>query len=368
MSCKGVEATLSLSNKDINEESIFNFIKEAPKLFVYLTTRCNFNCLYCYLGNRLKQKLDFSLSDVINIINIFAELEGEKNITFLGGEPLLYRELGTLLKYAKEKRYYVQLDTNGFYSIRDALEGELDYIDEVSISLDGASPSIHDKLRVKGSFNRAIENIVYLKKKDKKIRATTTVTKLNLLEMPQIIELIRKLDIDYLNLHLLSLNGYARYHPELWVTPEEWFSLIFKIWNSDLRIRFPLAYLPENLVINEENSLKSLLNCECEKLSRLSLFPDGKVYCCSLLFDTDLNVGIYDFNKKTILVRPGSELYLIRTQKSCIAKDFIVQQDGFINICRFKKIENNDKLYGDIIRKIREFMINRIDINSSVNY
>jgi MoaA/NifB/PqqE/SkfB family radical SAM enzyme len=336
------------------QRNLLTFLKKIPKLFIYLTTKCNFDCHHCYLGERLKQPQEFGLEDVMNIIRLFSNFKGEKDITFLGGEPLLYSKIGDVLKYAKEMGYYVRVDTNAFLMIVDILGNWLDYVDEVSISLDGASPEVHDSLRRKGSFNRVIKNIEKLKRKDKIVRVTTTVTNLNIHEILKLPFLLKNLGVDLLNLHLLSLNGNARNHPELWVTPSRWMSLITEIWKSEFKIRFPLAYLPENLVEDFKRNFKNLFACEIKRISRLSFFPDAKVYCCSLLFDTDLNIGIYDFSKKTVLLNDNSEYFLAKTQHSCIAKDFTPQEEGFVNICRFKKIQNWERRYQSLIEKIEE--------------
>jgi len=331
---------------------VLEIITRAPKLFIYLTTKCNMYCRHCYLGFRLKQDLKFHPN---NVINIFSGVAGEKDVTFLGGEPTLYPEINKILRFAKERGYYVRLDTNGFYNTNLMQKMELEYIDEVSISLDGSTPNIHDTIRMPGSFESVVQNIKYLKNIGKNIRVITTVMKPNLLDVLKIAKFVEDLGVNTLNLHLLSINGNARKYPKLWVLPKEWLCLIFKLWNMKRRnlvIRFPLAYLPNDLI--EDN--KNFLECECNKLLRLSFFPDGKVYCCSLLFDTNLNVGYYDFKKRTILLQPNSEFHLIKENKECIAKEFMTQQNGFVPLCRFKKIKTSEKEFNKLISKIGEIL------------
>ena len=310
---------------------------------------------HCYLGVRLKQNLKFHPNEVINILEIFSGVAGEKDITFLGGEPTLYPDINKILKYAKDMGYYVRLDTNGFYNIHIMQRIKSEYIDEISISLDGSAPNIHDNIRIHGSFESAIQNIRYLKSIGKNVRVITTVMKPNLLDVPKLAKVVEDLGVSTLNLHLLSINGNARRYPELWVSPKEWLCLIYKLWNmkwKNLVIRFPLAYLPKDLV--EYN--KKFLECECNKLSRLSFFPDGKVYCCSLLFDKNLNVGYYDSERAIILPQPNSEFHIIKENKECIAKKFTTQQNGFVTLCRFKKIETSEKKFNRLISRIGEIL------------
>ena len=336
-------------------KNLLEIITHTPKLFIYLTTKCNMHCRHCYLGFRLKQDLRFSPKDVINILSVFSKFPGKKDVTFLGGEPILYPEINEILKYARDIGYYVRLDTNGFYNTYIIQRIKLEYIDEISISLDGSVSNIHNYIRTPGSFELAIQNIRYLKNIGKNIRIITTVMKPNLSDVPKIAKFVEDLGVTTLNLHLLSINGNARKYPELWVSPKEWLCLIYKLWNmkwKDLVIRFPLAYLPKGLI--EYN--KNFLECECSELSRLSFFPDGKIYCCSLLFDTNLNVGYYNSERGMMLLQPNSELHVIKKNNKCIAKKFITQQNGFEPLCRFKKIETSEKKFNKLISKIGEII------------
>lgn len=335
--------------------NLIEIITHIPKLFIYLTTKCNMHCKHCYLGSRLKEDLRFSPNDVINILDIFSEFRGKKDVTFLGGEPTLYHDINKILKYARDMGYYVRLDTNGFYNIYIMQRIKLKYVDEINISLDGSVPNIHDSIRIHGSFESAIQNIKYLISIRKNVRVITTVMKPNLLNVPKLAKVVENLGVSNLNLHLLSINGNARRYPELWVSPKEWLCLIYKLWNmkwKNLVIRFPLAYLPKNLV--EYN--KKFLECECNDLSRLSFFPDGRVYCCSLLFDTNLNVGYYNSERAIILLQPNSEFHIIKENKECIAKKFTTQQNGFVTLCRFKKIETSEKKFNRLISRIGEIL------------
>ena len=76
---------------------------------LFLTLKCNQNCRYCH---RFLGIDEVSFEDNKRIINKIAE-DGIKNMTFTGGEPLLYPNIIELVKLAKEKGLKVKLITNG---------------------------------------------------------------------------------------------------------------------------------------------------------------------------------------------------------------------------------------------------------------
>ena len=187
----------------IDDVDLFAYLRQSPKIFIYLTTKCVLNCKHCYLGHRLQRDKRFCSSDVLNILDLFSELDGEKDVTFLGGEPVLYPEINKILQCAKGNSYYVRLDTSGFYSKKTLDLINLKSVDQISFSLDGSSAEIHDAIRIPGSFNRVIDNIYVAKEKGCKVRITMTVMKQNLSDVVKVAKLIRNLGVSLLNLHLL---------------------------------------------------------------------------------------------------------------------------------------------------------------------
>ena len=81
----------------------------------------------------------------------------------LGGENFMHREWPRMIRYAKEKnpRCFVFTSTNGHY-FRTAKEREefaTCGLDGVVFSIDGATPETYVKYRVRGDFNRVIDNL-----------------------------------------------------------------------------------------------------------------------------------------------------------------------------------------------------------------
>jgi GTP 3',8-cyclase len=66
-------------------------------LRVSVTDRCNYRCVYCRTGNDGAQYSELPLVDYLRIIRIFVSLGIEK-VRLTGGEPLLRRDLTTLIR------------------------------------------------------------------------------------------------------------------------------------------------------------------------------------------------------------------------------------------------------------------------------
>jgi MoaA/NifB/PqqE/SkfB family radical SAM enzyme len=91
------------------------------------------------------------------------------NVHIQGVEPLLYKNIDLLLCKIYKGRG-ISITTNGWF-LQNHIEDISKYCSSISVSLDGASAELHDKIRgVPGSFNRALEGIKLLRNTNKKIK------------------------------------------------------------------------------------------------------------------------------------------------------------------------------------------------------
>lgn len=85
-----------------------------PTVFVRLTA-CNLRCTYC------DTKYSYFEGENRELDHILAEIDSHKapNVCITGGEPLLQKEVHTLMKTLCDKGYLVSLETSGSKSIKD---------------------------------------------------------------------------------------------------------------------------------------------------------------------------------------------------------------------------------------------------------
>ncbi|MDD5729511.1 MAG: radical SAM protein [Candidatus Omnitrophica bacterium] len=150
-----------------------------------VTKRCNCNCLYC-AGNNEEE--DLKTGQMLEIID-FAYAAGARYISFTGGEPLLRRDFSTIADYSHNKGIFNKLNTNGL--LLSEKINEIKNIDLIHLSLDGPQ-DIHDSVRGRGTFQRALSGLEAARAHNKKLILSTVLSKYNLQYLEQIFELCKK--------------------------------------------------------------------------------------------------------------------------------------------------------------------------------
>lgn len=78
--------------------------------------RCNLRCPFCHNMELVTNPEHFPTFQVDEILKFLNERKGKLNgVAITGGEPLLNKDIGELLKLIKELGYPIKLDTNGFF-------------------------------------------------------------------------------------------------------------------------------------------------------------------------------------------------------------------------------------------------------------
>ena len=169
-------------------------------LFWESTIRCNLTCAHCRrIESDEQAHRDLSTAQAIVLIEQLAELgRGQPMmpvLVFSGGEPLCREDLFQLVKHACSLGITAALATNGTLIDESAAEQISNSgIARVSVSLDGATAEVHNKLRqLEGSFERAIEGIGYLRDQKVPFQINITLTKHNAGQLEDIYELAKSL-------------------------------------------------------------------------------------------------------------------------------------------------------------------------------
>lgn len=128
--------------------------KKVPlNVMLSVTNRCLSRCRYCNIPNRKQNELTtgqiFSLIDQINEM-------GCQRLGLWGGEPLVREDIGEIIDYAKHRRLFVTLDSNG-YLIPHRIN-LLRNLDHLILALDGPQDT-HDLNRESGSFQKTMAAI-----------------------------------------------------------------------------------------------------------------------------------------------------------------------------------------------------------------
>jgi len=160
------------------------------------TARCNLEpaCPMCIGPDRsITNELDTGKWK--RVIGFFAD-RGTTDITFTGGEPLVRKDIGFLLEYAKSCGMRVTLSTNAL-RLPDHLENVANYVDEIGIPIDGPIWEIHSKLRPGGEqqLEAAISAVSLIQEANPQIEITirTVTTAVNIDNLDELGNLLEEL-------------------------------------------------------------------------------------------------------------------------------------------------------------------------------
>jgi len=166
---------------------------------VEVTTRCHLKCTICEHTYWSEKGRDMSFEEFKGIIDQFPKL---KWIGLTGiGSSFLNRDYLRMLRYLKSKSIYVEL-FDSFTQIDEKVAKELIEIgvDKVCLSIEAATKETYEKIRVGASFDKvlaSVRSLISLKKEMKtpipELWFHYIVTKDNVYEMPQFVELVASL-------------------------------------------------------------------------------------------------------------------------------------------------------------------------------
>lgn len=155
-----------------------------------LLYRCNLECKMCPFWRREDEEL-LGLADEIRIMDSLARA-GVSFLGFEGGEPLLRKDVGEILREA-HARFHTSLVTNGWL-LENRLDEIAPHLDLLFVSLDGIGET-HDRLRgIPRSFERAVRGMRASRSEVPTV-ISHTVTRDNLDHAEKVVELAEQLDV-----------------------------------------------------------------------------------------------------------------------------------------------------------------------------
>ena len=170
---------------------IFSKKEHLLSLTFFVTHKCNFRCSHCFFLDRLNPE-NFDELTLDEIEKMASKMDDLLFLSVTGGEPFLRDDIVDIIKifYTKNHLKNLVIPTNGF--LKDRILKSVDQILKlcpdlgvnIGISIDDFEDE-HDKLRgVKGSFKKAVDTFLELKKLKKNypklsIEIVTTMTTRN---------------------------------------------------------------------------------------------------------------------------------------------------------------------------------------------
>lgn len=210
------------------------FTSGAPFQVVWdVTYGCNLKCKHCYATAGKKWKDELTTEQAKLAIDAF-DRAGVTILAFSGGEPLVRPDIMELARYAADKGMYVAMATNGTLITKEkAKEMKKAGVQFVQISLDGLDSKTHDEFRgIKGAFDKTVKGIKNSVAEGFFVEISTTVTKYNYKQLPDIIDFGEKLGANWLMAYNFIPTGRGKEILETDLTPDEREETLKMLWNE----------------------------------------------------------------------------------------------------------------------------------------
>ena len=170
-----------------------------------ITRSCNLSCVHCRAAAQYgPYSNELTTGEALELIDEIVSFS-KPVIILTGGEPLMREDVFELARYGTSKGLRMVLATNGTL-ITPETAGKMmaSGIQRISVSIDGKDAEHHDKFRqVPGAFEGSLQGLRYAKETGLPFQINTTITKMNLDQLDDILKLA--LDIGAVAVHIFLL-------------------------------------------------------------------------------------------------------------------------------------------------------------------
>ncbi|MBE0428791.1 MAG: heme b synthase [Thermoleophilia bacterium] len=216
-----------------------------PRLVAWEVTRkCGLSCRHCRAAaNKGPYPGELSTGKCFQVIDEIAGV-GRPIVILTGGDPMLRENIYEIARYGTEKGLKMVMSPCGtLLNEENASRLKEAGIDRISISIDGATARTHDDFRrVPGAFADALKGITEAGKAGIEVQINTTVTRVNLPELKDILRLAIDLGAVAFHPFLLVPTGRGKELADQELSPEEYEETLN--WVYDQRDTVPLHFKP----------------------------------------------------------------------------------------------------------------------------
>jgi radical SAM protein with 4Fe4S-binding SPASM domain len=261
-------------------------------VYLYISEACQLHCEHCYMGERLDRAMKMPLSQIVDWLMAWRRMGGSK-VTILGGEPTLHPNFIEAVRFAARLGYEQVVTTTNAQepALRKFHKMAPEDFAYVQVSLDGGTVQTHDAIRGPGTFDAAVVTTRELARRGFDTRVICTVNKANRDDALRLLELADELGVSLVKFHVFSTIGTGHLNPQLAVTPPEWIEFCEVLERVAVLYGTRVWYQPTYARREQMDryAAEGYQGCIGRTLDRISVFPDGRAYVCSYLFDTSLN-------------------------------------------------------------------------------
>ena len=293
----------------------------APALAdISLTNRCNLKCEYCYAsaGDENNKIKEMSLENYKAIFDELDEINVHR-ISLSGGEPFVRNDFFEILEEAGKHKFAIIINTNGTLITEEIANKLRDCrFDRICVTIDGSCSNVHDSIRGKGSFVKAIQGVKMLQKYRLPVSTLFTLNEKNIDDLINTIRLNESLGINYMSVMVMCPTGRAS-DGKLLLTKEKWYPIFLRLSDmkrkGEIKLNFKIVPPNESAVFwlfyfplkhynrldllkiwNQDDNTNAISEVSCQAgVKSISILCNGDIYGC------DLMVGIDEFRAGNVL-------------------------------------------------------------------
>lgn len=180
-------------------------------LLAELTYDCPLKCPYCSnpldLGSRDDE---LSTEQWLKVLDEGRQL-GAVQLGLSGGEPLLRKDLETIVTHASSIGFYSNLITSGIGLTEKRIEQlKAAGLDHIQVSFQSSDPDLNDSIAGRGrAFAQKLKMAKKIKAEGYPMVLNFVITKQNIAQLPEIMALSCELHADYVELATVQYYGWA---------------------------------------------------------------------------------------------------------------------------------------------------------------
>lgn len=189
------------------EDEETDFCNALNFIWLELTSECNLRCKHCYgsFGPNMKEKDTLLLDDWKQVIYESMQL-GCKELQFIGGEPLLFKDFESVMQYANQCGFKITVFTNSTLIKEEHLKLFSKYQASVRVTVYGSTDNVHDAItQVPGSFKKTQKALKLLRMHNIPTSIAVIIMQQNQSDLSRIVEYIQTLGYEF--------NGYDIVRP-----------------------------------------------------------------------------------------------------------------------------------------------------------
>jgi MoaA/NifB/PqqE/SkfB family radical SAM enzyme len=247
---------------------------DAPLFLAWqLTSECDLRCLHCCEESGHSMPDEMGHEELLNFCEQIVKLK-IPYVAISGGEPLLHPEFFKICEFIRAGGSSLKVETNGL-SIDRKVARKIAGLNfrSVQVSLDGATPATHERLRLNGNWKKTVDACKYLIEEGVNTEIVFVPTRFNIHEIGDAIDLAASLGIyGFYTGKIMRIGRAAENWSILCPSNEDYekFFIALKKKTEEYNGRMKVYYYPYDVI----EELRYRLKCPS---ASLLVIPNGKV-------------------------------------------------------------------------------------------